>query len=86
MFNTGTVVPAAVEDHDFAGRREVLDVALEKQLALLPLGRRGQGDDPEYAWADSFGNRANGAAFAGCVTAFEGNYDSQAFFLTHSCR
>src|SRR4029078_7843017 len=49
MFNTGTVVPAAVEDPASAGRREVLDVALEKQLALLPLGRRGQGDDPEYA-------------------------------------
>ncbi len=49
MFDTGAVVPAAVEDHDFSGRRKMLDVALEKQLALLPLGRRGQGNDPEYS-------------------------------------
>src|SRR6185369_11144643 len=81
VLNAGTVVPAAVEDHDFSGRRKMLDVALEKQLALLPLRRRGQGNDPEYPWADSFGDRPNGAAFAGCIAAFEGNNDSQALFL-----
>ena len=59
----------------------MFDVALQKQLALLPLGRRGQGNDPEYAWADSFGNRANGAAFAGRVAAFEGDNDPQALLL-----
>ena len=59
----------------------MLDVALEKQLALLPFGRRGQGNNPEYSWADSFGKRANGAAFTGRVAAFKGNDDPQALLL-----
>ena len=42
----GTVVPAAVEDDDLAGRREVRDVALDVHLRLLALGRRRQAPRP----------------------------------------
>src|ERR1044071_9119435 len=81
MFYAGAVVPAAVEDDELTGCREVFDVTLEEQLAFLPLGRRGQGNDPEYAGTDPFRNRPNGAAFAGRVAPFEGDNDPQALLL-----
>jgi hypothetical protein len=43
IFDAGAVVPAAVEDHDLAGGRKVLHVALHVHLRLLAVGRRGQG-------------------------------------------
>ena len=43
------VVPAAIEDHDFAGDRELLDVALQEQLGAPVLGRRAERDDAEHA-------------------------------------
>ena len=35
VFDAGAVVPAAVEDHDLARCRELLDVALHEQLRLF---------------------------------------------------
>ena len=52
----GPVVPAAVEDHDLAGGRDVLDVPLDVHLRLLPLGRGGQGHDPERPPAEPLGD------------------------------
>lgn len=80
-FNTCAVLIASIEDDDLTGCREVFDVTLEEQLAFLPLGRRGQGNDPEYAGTDPFRNRPNGAAFAGRVAPFEGDNDPQALLL-----
>src|SRR4029079_9400848 len=67
VFNAGAVVPAAIEDHDFPGRRKLFDVALEKELGLLPFRGCGQGNDAKYSWAYSFSNCTNGAAFAGRI-------------------
>src|SRR5450631_1063759 len=75
-FHAGPVVPAAVEDHDLAGGREVGDVALNVQLGLLTLRRRGQGDDPEYTRADAFGQSLDGSALAGRITALEYDADT----------
>src|SRR6185436_19323694 len=47
VLDAGPVVPAAVEDHDLAGCREVREIALDVHLALLAVRRGGQGDDPE---------------------------------------
>ena len=69
------VVPAAVEDHDFARRRQVLHVALDVHLALLALGRRRQRNDAEHARTDPFGDRLDRAALAGGVAAFEHDAD-----------
>lgn len=33
-FDAGAVIPAAIENHDFAGRREMLDIALKVELAF----------------------------------------------------
>ena len=62
-------------------RRKVLHVALHVHLALLAVRRRRQGHDAEDARADLFGERANRAAFAGAVAAFEHDDDPQAFLL-----
>ena len=47
VFDAGPVVPAAVEDHDLAGRGKVLDVALHVELRLLAVRGRGQRDERE---------------------------------------
>ena len=73
--DTGPVVPAAVEDDDLTGSREVGEVALDVHLRALPIGRRRQGDDPEDAGADPFGDGLDGAALAGAVTALEDDAD-----------
>ena len=46
--DAGAVVPAAVEDHDLATRREVRQVALDVHLRLLALGRRRERHDAEH--------------------------------------
>src|SRR4051812_48063902 len=46
------VVPAPVEDDDLAGRREMLDVALDVHLRLLALGRGSQRDHLEDTGTD----------------------------------
>ena len=72
------VVPAAVEDHDLAGRRQLRDVALHVDLGLLAVGRRRQRDDAEDARADPLGEPLDHAALAGGVAAFEDDDDPRA--------
>src|SRR5262249_32100430 len=71
VFHTGAVVPAAVEDDDLTGRREMSHVALDIHLALLAIGGGGQRHDTEYARTDTLGDRANRAALPRAVTAFK---------------
>ena len=40
VLDAGAIVPAAVEDHDLAGRGEPLQIALDVELALLAVGGR----------------------------------------------
>ncbi|MND85352.1 hypothetical protein D3C80_772770 [compost metagenome] len=46
-------------------------VALEIELALFFVGRRGQGNHPENTGADALGDGLNGAAFSRAVTPFK---------------
>ena len=69
--HAGAVVPTAVEDHDFAGGREVLHVTLQVHLRLLAVRRSRQRDEPEDARAHAFGDRLDGAALAGRVASLE---------------
>ena len=86
VFDAGAVVPAAIEDDDFAGGRKVLQVALHVHLGFLAVGWRRQRDDPEHARADALGERADRAALAGAVASLEHDDDAQALFLDPSCR
>src|SRR5262249_13607211 len=79
MFDAGPVVPAAVEDHDFASGGEMCDVALQIQLAFLSVGRCRQRHHAEHAWADPLGDSFDRTSLAGGVTSFENDNNSQAF-------
>ena len=79
VFDPGTVVPTAVENHDLAGRREVLHVPLNVHLGLLAVGGRGQRHEAEDARADALGDGANRAALSGAVAPLEHDDDPQAF-------
>src|SRR5262249_18327000 len=68
---TRTVVPTAIEDHDFTGSRKVADVALHIHLRLLALSRRRQRDDAKHSRAHALGNRLDRAALARGVSSFE---------------
>jgi hypothetical protein len=81
VLDAGAVVPAAIEDHDFAGSGEVLHVPLHVHLRLLAVRRRRQRDDAKHAWTDAFGQRADGAAFAGAVASLEDDDDALALRL-----
>src|SRR5690242_19813476 len=54
MLNERTIVPAAIENRDFASRRHFLDVALCVQLRLFTLGWRRQCDVAKNPWTDAF--------------------------------
>src|SRR5205085_7444156 len=69
--HAGAVVPAPIEDDDFARGGEMLQVPLDVHLALLAVGRRGQRDHAENARAHFFGDGPDGAALPGSVAPFE---------------
>ena len=71
ILNTGAVVPAPVEDNNFTSGGQLFNVALSMELRLLPLGRRGEGDDAKDARADTLHDALNHAAFSGSVSSFE---------------
>jgi hypothetical protein len=73
--NPGAVVPAAVEQHHLARRRQMLDVALEVPLRLLAVGRRGQRSDLGHARVEVLGDSLDRASLAGRVPALEDHHD-----------
>jgi hypothetical protein len=81
VLDAGPVVPAAVEDHDLAGRRQVRNVALQIQLSLLPVRWRRQCHDAEHARTDPLGNGLDRSAFAGGVAALEHHDHAQALLF-----
>src|SRR5258708_2537597 len=78
IFHPRSVVPTPIEDHDFAGGREMLHVTLQVHLRLLAVGRRRQRDEAEYPRAYALSNGLNRSAFAGRVAALEHDYHAQA--------
>src|SRR5262249_15559319 len=81
VLDSGAVVPAPVEDHDFSRRWKVRNVALHVHLALLAVARRGERNNAEYARTDALGNDPDQSALAGCVAAFEYNDDALPLLL-----
>jgi predicted tellurium resistance membrane protein TerC len=77
IFDPSAIVPAAIEDDDFASRGETFNVALKEQLTFLPIGGGRQGGDAENPWADPLCKRFYGSAFAGSVAAFKHYNDSR---------
>ena len=69
--DAGAVVPAAVEQHHFAGRGQVGRVALEIPLGAFAVVGRGQGDHAGHARVEALGDALDHAAFAGRIAAFK---------------
>ena len=76
--DAGPVVPAAVEEHDLAGRRQLGDVALEVPLRPLAVGRLGQRDHPHDARVGPVDDPLDRAALARGVPALEEHADPEA--------
>src|SRR4029453_4086081 len=62
-------------DHDLTARRELREIALEVDLALLALRGGGQGDGAKHARADAFGDALDHTPFAGGIATLEQNND-----------
>ena len=78
VLDAGAVVPAPVEDDDFARGGEMLHVPLQVHLRLLAVRWGRQRHDPEDARADALGDRLDRAALAGAVAPLEHDDDAQA--------
>ena len=76
--DAGAVVPAAIEQHDFAPPRELGDVSLKVPLAALALGRRAERHDAADARVEALGDALDDAPFAGGVAALEDDGDLEA--------
>src|SRR5262249_14237165 len=81
VLDAGTIVPAAVKDHDFTARGELLDVTLHEQLSLLSFTRCRECHNSEHSRAHSFGNRPDGSAFSASVATFKHNNDAQSLLF-----
>src|SRR4030095_14928211 len=81
VFDARAVVPAPVEDHDFACRRRMGYVALHVHLRLLAVRRSRKGDDAEYTRADTLSDRPDGTSLAGGIAALENDNDAQSLVL-----
>ena len=75
--DAGPIVPAAVEQHDLAARRQMRDIALEIPLGALALARRGQRDDPADARIEPLRDALDDAALARGIAALEHHDDLQ---------
>ena len=73
--DAGAVVPAAVEQDDFAAGRQMRDIALEIPLRALALVRRRQRRDPADARIETLGDPLDDPAFAGGVAPLEDHDD-----------
>ena len=74
--DAGAVVPASVQQHHLAGRRQMGDVALEIPLGPFSLGRRRERDDTRDPRAHALGDPLDGAALAGRIAALEEHDDA----------
>ena len=69
--DAGAVVPAAVEQHHFASRRQMRHIALEIPLVALALGWRRQRHDAADSRIEPLRHTLDSAALAGRVAPFE---------------
>ena len=75
-FHASTVVPRAIENHDFAGGRQLFDVALEVPLTLLARVRSRQSFHAACTRIEVLGNALNGRALASGVAPFHDDDDA----------
>src|SRR6266403_5246227 len=77
VFDPSAVVPAAVEDHDLARRRELLHVALHEHLRFFAIRWSRKRDDAKDTRAYPLGNGFDGSALTGSIASLEHDDDPQ---------
>ena len=70
-FDAATIIPRAVKEHDFAGRRKVLNVTLEIPLAQFAVLWLIEGYDAATTRIEVFAKPLNGPTFACGVATFK---------------
>ena len=75
------VVPGAIEEDHFSGRRQVFYVALKIPLPSLMIGRLFEGYDARGPRVQMFHEALDGTALAGCVPSFTNDHDTFARHL-----
>src|SRR5262249_54124607 len=78
VLDPGAVVPTAIEQDDFAPRRQLGDVALKIPLAALAFRRRAERHDAADARVQALDNALDDPSFAGRVAALEEDDDLEA--------
>src|SRR5262249_61441889 len=76
-----SVVPTAVEDHDFTCRGQMGHIPLEEHLGLFPVGWGREGHQSKDAGTHPLCDGADGAALASGVPPFEDHDDAQPLLL-----
>src|SRR5262249_15234191 len=65
------IVPTAIEQHEFADRRQMGDVALKIPLRALALARYGERDDAAHPRIQALRDAFDDAAFSGRIASLE---------------
>ncbi len=79
--DAGAVVPTAIKHHDFATRREMLDVALEVPLSLFRVRGFFERDDASAARVEVLHEALDRASLTGGVASFKEDHHALAAFL-----
>src|ERR1700730_5249925 len=80
-FDAGALLPAAVEHHDLARRREPLDIALHVHLCLFTIRGSRKRHHAKHARANALGDGLDGSALAGGIAPLEHDDDPRALIL-----
>ena len=81
VLHDAAIVPAPVEEHDFALGRQVIDVALEIPLSRLAVRRFRERDDPRDPRVEVLTEALDRAALTSRVAPLEDHDDALAAFL-----
>ena len=79
VFDTGSVIPTAVEDHDLPGSRKMMHIALDVHLALFAIGGSRQRHLTKNPGTYSFRDCSNRAAFTCAISPLKHNNDAETF-------
>src|SRR6516164_169011 len=63
-FNAGTIVPAAIEEHQFLRRRQMRSVALEVPRDAILVRGLAERHDADFTRAEMLGDAPNGAVLS----------------------
>src|SRR5450756_2531879 len=73
--DTCTVIPTAVKQHEFLGRWQIRNIALEVPRCTVPVRGFAKSDDAGLAWTQMLDNALDRAVLAGRIPALQDDQD-----------